>query len=627
MDDLFEAFAASCVLRKYHQSDITGMEDDILVGGSGDGGIDAIAILANGRVIATEEDLKFFFDNHGRLDIEFVFAQAKSSAAFTASDIGSFVFGVEQYFRSAVSSGHGDFKAEIDQKINLTRTIYSQAIRMQDNPTCSLYYVTAGKWMSAPEPTSRLEDGKGRLEALNLFSTVRALPVDADSLKATYRELERSVVKEVEITRTASFPRIDKVDQAYIGLLPGDEFIKLVSTDDGQLNRELFFDNVRDFQGHNPVNREISHTLSNKHLRNNFPLLNNGITIIARSIKRTAETFEIRDFQIVNGCQTTHILFRNREVVGPDTFIPVKVVVTEDSQVVNDVIKATNRQTAVLPEALESLSPFHRELEDLYITRESKVSIPERIYYERRSKQYAMDNIHSSNIVSLTGQIKAFIAMFLDEPHSHPRYYGELLKAYEGRIFASDHRPEPYYASGAALPLVEKWLNSQPDLRELRPYKHQLLMLLRMSISGNQIPRLNSNAISAYSLKIVETLREDQRGHQELAKAAELLRGCLSEFRNSGAERSREGGGNPPHRLRAFTERLKQTLGARLGEQTGVDKGEVSAVPGSQERGAIIFFDDVKRYGLSRAPRVLTYSCTRVKLEQSLITSEYKVLT
>ena len=44
MDDLFEAFAASCVLRKYHQSDITGMEDDILVGGSGDGGIDAIAI-------------------------------------------------------------------------------------------------------------------------------------------------------------------------------------------------------------------------------------------------------------------------------------------------------------------------------------------------------------------------------------------------------------------------------------------------------------------------------------------------------------------------------------------------------------------------------------------------------
>ena len=597
MEDLFEAFAASCVLRKHHQSDITGMEDDILVGGSGDGGIDAIAILANGRAIATEEDLKFFFDNHGRLDIEFVFAQSKSSSAFNASDIGTFVFGVEQFFRSAVSSVQAEFKAEIDHKIGLTRSIYSQAIRMQDNPTCSLYYVTAGKWMAAPEPSFRLADGKGRLESLNLFSSVSTLPLDADSLKATYRELERSVVKEVELTRTASFPRIDKVDQAYIGLLSGDEFIKLVSTDDGQLNRGLFFDNVRDFQGHNPVNREISHTLSDQHLRNNFPLLNNGITIIAGAIKRTAETFEIRDFQIVNGCQTTHILFRNREVVGPDTFIPVKVVVTEDSQIVNDVIKATNRQTVVLPEALESLTPFHRELEDFYITRESKVSLPERIYYERRSKQYVMDNIHPSNIVSLTGQIKAFIAMFLNEPHSHPHYYGGLLKAYEGRIFASDHRPEPYYASGVALLLVEKWLNAQPTWRELRPYKHQLLMLLRLAISGDRIPRLNSHGISTYSLKIVDILREPERGHDELTKACELLRGSLSQFRHRGTERSRTGERNPPHRLRAFTERLKQTIETDLGGRPEGDIGEVALVPGTQGRGVIKFFDDVKRYG------------------------------
>ena len=34
---VFEAFVASSLLRKYHQSDITDVEDYLLVGGGGDG--------------------------------------------------------------------------------------------------------------------------------------------------------------------------------------------------------------------------------------------------------------------------------------------------------------------------------------------------------------------------------------------------------------------------------------------------------------------------------------------------------------------------------------------------------------------------------------------------------------
>ena len=596
-DGIFEAFATSSLLRKYHQSDITGMEDDVLVGGGGDGGLDAVAILVNGRLVSTEEGLRFFFESHGRLDVEFVFVQAKSSPGFNAADIGSFVFGVEQYFNSVVHSrANIPFKVEVQQKIDLTRSIYAQAIKMHDIPNCSLYYVTAGQWTEAPEPKGRLMEGRGRIEGLNLFSNVRVLPVDADSLKATYRELERSVVKEVEFIRTAAFPRIDRVGEAYIGLLPGDQFINLVSTDDGELNRDLFFDNVRDFQGHNPVNREIEHTLSDEQLRDSFPLLNNGITIIAGSIKRTADTFQIHDFQIVNGCQTTHILFKNRHVVGAHTFIPVKLVATDDSQVVNEVIKATNRQTEVLPEALESLSTFHRELEDLYNTQESGNSSSERIYYERRSKQYAMDNIRASNIVTLTGQITSFVGMFLDEPHSHPRYYGELLKAYEGRIFATDHRPAPYYASGVSLLIVERWLNSHGDWRELRPYKHQLLMLLRASISGPVVPKLNSRQISPYALKMVNVLRDPIRGPEELNRAVDLLKSSLEQFRVRTGVRSHEGERNPPHRLRAFTEQLKHDQK----DESVIPRMDDARLPpliGTQDRGPIKFFDDVKWYG------------------------------
>ena len=597
LSDKFEAFTTSALLRKYHQTDITGMEDDVLVGGGGDGGIDAIALLVNGRLVSTDEGLQFFFESHGRLDVEFAFVQAKSSPSFSAAEIGNFVFGVTQFFKAVVDSKADiRFKPEIQQKIDLTRTIYSQVIKMHDHPKCSLYFASTGKWKDAPEPKAHLMDGKSRLQALNLFSDVKAVAVDADSLKTTFRELERSVVKEVEFIRSSAFPRIDGVGEAYIGLLPGDQFIKLVSTDDGELNRELFFDNVRDFQGHNPVNREIEHTLSDEQLRNSFPLLNNGITIIAGSIKRTADTFQIHDFQIVNGCQTTHILFRNRQVVGKETFIPVKLVATDDSQVVNEVIKATNRQTAVLPEALESLSAFHRELEDLYNLREAGKSSTERIYYERRSKQYAIDNIRTSNIVSLTGQIKSFIGMFLNEPHSHPRYYGELLKAYEGRIFGSDHRPEPYYASGVSLQILEKQLNASTDWRDLRPYKFQLLMLLRASISGAIVPRMNSHAISSYSLKVVDALRDPIRGPKEINRVVDMLKSSLKEFHRSGGRRRHATERNPPHRLRAFTEQL--VLALKNEYPTPPDNPQkISPSVGTEYQGAIKYFDDVKGYG------------------------------
>ena len=493
-DELFEAFAASAILRKFHQSDITDIEDGVLVGGGGDGGLDAVAILVNGRPARTEEDVKFFVDIHRRLDVEFVFVQAKSSSSFNSSDIGNFAFGVEQFFAAVVGTEpRVEFNSQIQQLVNVTRDIYDQSIQMQANPKCFLYYTTAGKWSAAPDPSGRLSDGEARLSQLNVFSTVSATPVDAELLKAIYRELERGVVKEVEFSRTAVFPRIEGVDDAYIGLLRGDEFIKLVSTDDKELNSELFFDNVRDFQGHNSVNNEIDHTLASEHLRRNFPLLNNGVTIVARDLKRRGDVFTISDFQIVNGCQTTHVLFQNKPNIGPDTFIPVKLVATSDRQVITEVIKATNRQTAVLPEALESLTPFHRELEDFYAVRESDRETSDRVYYERRSKQYARDNISPRNIVTLTGQIKSFVGMFLNEPHSHPRYYGELLRSYEGRLFGNDHKADPYYASGVALLTVEDWLNSLSSGRALRSYRHQLLMLLRVSISGQDVPRLNSN--------------------------------------------------------------------------------------------------------------------------------------
>ena len=140
------------------------------------------------------------------------------------------------------------------------------------------------------------------------------------------------------------------------------------------------------------------------------------------------------------------------------------------------------------------------------------------------------------------------------------------------------------------LPSLEKWLNARPAERDLRSYKHQLLMLLRVSISSKDIPRLNSNAISAYSLKIVDALRDPNRSDEECKKAVDLLRATLAKFGRRGGER------NPPHRLRAFTERLIEELPSGEPDRT-IQQLQNSGMPGGVERGRIIWFDGWKNYG------------------------------
>lgn len=590
--EIFEAFATSTILRKFHQTDSSDV-DELSMGMPGDGGLDAAVVLVNGRSARSTEDIDFFVEKIRRLDVEFVFVQAKTGRDFNAGEIGTFIFGVKQFFST---DSEGYFHREIENIRRVKDYIYEKSAHMDKNPVCAMYYVGAGEWKDGLEPRLRLDDGCKQIQSLNLFSAVEATPVDAEMLKIMYRELGRGITREVEFSRLAVFPRISGVQEAYTGLLSGEEFIRLVTTDDGSLNREIFYDNVRDFQGHNPVNNEIAQTVATDDSRDRFPLFNNGVTIVARTINRRGDTFNISDFQIVNGCQTTHILYQYKHKMDSETHIPVKLVVTNESEVITEVIKATNRQTAVLPEALESLSPFHRELEDFYNTCESKKPGKDRIYYERRSKQYAFDGIMPTRIVTLTRQINSFVAMFLDEPHSTHRYYGEILKAYEGRLFNNDHNPAPYYASGCALMAIERlFASGEIDVR-MRKWKFHVLTLLKVLIGGRQTPRMNSRNISDYALNVVEAVKDEKGLIRKCNIAIDIIEGEIRKVPS------------PPSldqsRVRAFTLRLFQSIpegevkgeshgaSTNLGVDEGIDPERTSEV------GEIAWYDVIRGFGV-----------------------------
>ena len=145
----------------------------------------------------------------------------------------------------------------------------------------------------------------------------------------------------------------------------------------------LFYSNPRDWQDYNEVNTEIKTTLESD-AKSRFVLMNNGITVIARDVRPTGNKFVIEDYQIVNGCQTSHVLFNIADHKDESVMVPVRLIGTQDEEVVNSIIRATNRQTQVTEDQFFALQEFPKQLEAFF----QAFPAAQKLYYERRSRQY-----------------------------------------------------------------------------------------------------------------------------------------------------------------------------------------------------------------------------------------------
>ena len=533
----FEHFINYCVISREHPENFDF--EDVSIGGGGDYGIDGIAILVNDHLVTSVEEVDFFKKTLRRLDARFLFIQSKTSDKFDSGDIGNFLFGVRTFFNTAAPVAANP---QIERLRKLSDHIYNSSIDMDRPPACQLFYASLGVWKDDPVLQERIAAELAYLRQTNLFSDVSFTPMDAEQIKNLYRELRRKLIREITFDKHTILPAIKDVQEAYIGILPATEYLKLISDADSKLQRASFYDNVRDFQGHNPVNREIQRTLENGEEKDKFLLLNNGITVVAESIGKVGSKFTLRDFQIVNGCQTSHVLFRNQNQLD-GVYVPIKLIVTGDAEVKSLITKGTNRQTEVKVEAFESLRPFQKELEEFYSTYGKDRSI--RLYYERRSRQYDSLPIPEDDIVTLSAQIKCFVAMFLNDPHSTHRYYGELLDAYRSRLFVGNHSPFPYYLSAYAFRVMNALFGKGRLENVPKRFKYHVLMLFRMLVEQTAPPYLNDKRkMDAYCSELMKVLADEESAHRVFARCASIIRTALAkpDYREREADR-----------LRAFT--------------------------------------------------------------------------
>ncbi len=510
-DSRFEHFATFVTVgRHYSESFDT---QDMLVGSAT--GIDAIAIVVNGDLITDVESVADT-DSAGELDVTFIFVQADRSASFDSGKIGNFGFAVVDFFKEQPTLPRNE---EVSSAAAIMSEIYKRSSKFKrGNPICRLYYVTTGTWVADSTLESRRLTEISDLQATNLFREVTFVPVGAEGIQKLYRQTKNAIEREFIFDKHVAIPEIPGVTQAYLGFLPIPEFMKILSDDNGEMIGSLFYSNPRDWQDYNDVNAEIKGTLESD-AKKRFVLMNNGITIIAREVRPTGSKFLIEDYQIVNGCQTSHVLFEQADKKDASVTVPVRLIGTQDESVINAIIRATNRQTQVTEDQFFALQEFPKQLEAFF----QAFPTQQKLYYERRSRQYDRLPIEKTRIVTQPNVIKAFAAMFLDEAHRTTRNYAALKAKVGKEIFGKGHRMEPYYTAAFALYKLEFLFRNGKLGAKYKPARFHILLAARRIAAVDKLPWMNSYDMEKYCKPIMDILWDATAADELLYKAVQVV--------------------------------------------------------------------------------------------------------
>ena len=495
--DIFEFFSAYCVyLRDFSEHVLL---DDVIVAGGLDSGIDAIGIFLNDISVTSTAQVDEIASRQ-RIDADLCFVQAKTSRNLNAAEIGSFLQGVKEFLAKKYMPTNQNV---VDKRV-LSDHVFRNSVKMRSKPRLHLYYCYVGSYKGDPIVDGRVKAGCEELSGYNIFSDIQFKFLDSDKLQERYQEVNLRIEKEVQINEYAALPPIKGIRQAYLGVLPCKELVKLLSNADGKLHKALFNENVRDFLSRNPVNDEIAATVTSAENQSRLAALNNGITIVARNIQIVGKKFILGDYQIVNGCQTSHIVFEHQNCLKSDTSLPVKIIEAEDRELVNEIVRATNRQTEVKDEAFAVLGEFHKRLERFFLSVDAN---PEyRLVYERRKRQYSDTAYTAQNIVTLTFLTNAFVSCCLDNPVDANDYYGVLLTKHKSTMYVENHSLWPYLVSAMILREVEKRCTGRA-----RPvvWKFRFIIGLLIRRGFGNLPNLtNERAQKGYADRVVPICRD-----------------------------------------------------------------------------------------------------------------------
>lgn len=429
-------------------------------------GLDGFAVIVNGELVETPS----FFDTIGKIyTAEIHFTQSKTSTSFDYGEFAKFVDAAQNFI-----AGNGrDQTKQLSECGVIFDRLYAESSKWNSNPSLHLSFIFSGT--HAPDEAFELKRNAfiAFAKSTSLFSDIIVDVVGAPELQNYYRRATEAASATFEFKNQITLPENGRVKESYIGYLPVKELIKIItdssSSGEGrQINRKIFYDNVRDYDPDSTINISIAEELRKS--PSSFVFRNNGVTIVARDSSRTADKFTINSFQVVNGCQTCNIIFENfnEEVIG--LTVPLRLIVSQDDDFINSIIVGTNKQNAVKDEQFWALRPLLKQFEEYSRAQPA----PRTLYFERRENQYRFDNVpEKTRIIEPSALMKSVVSMYLELPHRAGRDYREVKKDFSETLFDDNHNVQLYHAAAYCYYRIEFCFRTgriDPEYKRYRMY-------------------------------------------------------------------------------------------------------------------------------------------------------------
>lgn len=520
-DRAFEAFVNFSILRSY-STDSVDVESLIYEGA--DPGIDGLMFFVDDIYLSANDELDDLFQKKKRdLDVHIVMTQSKTSEGWDKKEINNFSAGVIDFLAEHAEFPHSDYLAERKEIFN--NIIKNVGKIRGGKPNIYCYFATSGRDPEEVEIKAAFSALENNLNSTGLFSGVKAEPLNRDALITLWTHVDGPVEATLPVFANAPFPKSPDIEESYVVTVKAADFVnELLSDENGNLRKSIFEENVRDFIGGDAeVNSEISETLEDGLKQKRFGILNNGITLVSPDVRVQGNDVYLRDFQIVNGCQTSNLLYELREQLSDDVNVMLKIIETANAEIVDDIVRATNRQTKVQDAQFLATLDAVKGIENYFIARGSDED--HRLFFERRQHQFASEDIPAAiRVFDIREIARCAGAMFFDRPDLASRYPNRLTGEMKDLVFGSDNVEEIYYTAAFASYRLRLHFSNQRIDKKYQKVKWHILMAIKYYLSNGSAPKGNSRKIRTLCDKVYAFMEKtDDEVIKSIKKICEIF--------------------------------------------------------------------------------------------------------
>lgn len=472
----FECYVIDEVLQDHVLSD-----DDIesgRTGGGDDGGVDGMYFIVDGMLVREDGQLP-----QGKAqEADLILIQVKRSGGFSETVFERITNFTRDLFEWETPVDRLMHLSDVTRaNISLFRSAYDKILGDLPQLRVSVYYVTGSAATDNPKITAKSAALATYVKSKISHAEVKAHFWDCVTLLAAVHKTPQEIFR---VPTVEMFATNDGA--AIVCLVRVVDMASLLGDDTGGQRKSLLQSNVRAHQGNVQVNKDIRQTLERGDEGRDFWWFNNGVTILADACHFAGNHLVMTRPQIVNGLQTCHELFEY--VAGgypPDDSrsVLLRVIRPPDPETRNNIIKATNFQTAITSLSLKAMDRLHFNIED-------RLQLYD-LYYERRKGEYRALRKPRAQIVSMLELSKAVIAIVLRRPDTARARPGTMLnrdERYE-EVFPEQSDTEVYATCIRIDRRVEKHLARQPEIErtvraDLRYYVDLLVTCMLVERPG-----------------------------------------------------------------------------------------------------------------------------------------------